>query len=657
MSLRPRPTHAIWSAFVLALTSPLSAQQATSPHGALPEDLSCVDCHTSTAWVPLRSDLAFDHSESTAFVLNGAHETVDCAACHSELRFDEPQASVQDCGSCHFDVHLDSFAQPCSSCHTVESFSELPPGVVHPADFALEGAHLQITCESCHVDDLGGAFTPLDRDCLTCHLDDYDATMLVNHAALGFPTDCTACHTVLDWRDVASFDHVEFSAGYQLLGVHEQIECSACHSLPGGGIPSPPAGQDDCIGCHLADYNEEHAGSGFPTTCLNCHDLFDWDSAEDVLHATISNGFTLEGRHSGLACALCHTPTGQTLFVASSPRDCVACHVADWQREHATQGYPTECEMCHTVENWDADFNHAALADGFDLLGGHEGIECEACHTSDLQSTLFPVAGPDDCVACHQADYDVEHADSGFPNTCVDCHSVATWSDATTDHSALSGGYTLDGAHEPLGCPSCHVGTDLTLIWAPADQDDCVACHQADYDTEHTNTGFPVTCLTCHTQATWADATVDHATIGNGFVLVGDHDLLDCSACHVGVAFESLFTPSTPEDCASCHQGDFTTEHAGFGYPQDCLLCHALTTWTGAVFDHDGDYFPISAGAHSEVWDTCATCHTVPEDYAVFTCIDCHDHAQAQTDDDHKEVVDYSYDNAGCFSCHPDGKS
>ena len=171
----------------------------------------CTACHTAEAWTPPRAELEFDHS-STGFTLVGRHENVTCASCHGELRFDDfaGRASQEDCASCHLDVHLGTQARPCAACHTAESFSQIPAGLVHPADFPLEGAHLQASCESCHTDDLGGAFSPPERECSSCHMGDFFSSDLVDHQALGFSTSCTDCHSTLDFRDIA-FDHFTVS--------------------------------------------------------------------------------------------------------------------------------------------------------------------------------------------------------------------------------------------------------------------------------------------------------------------------------------------------------------------------------------------------------------------------------------------------------------
>lgn len=412
---------AVISSIVVALAGPraAAAQGSVNPHGELPDELTCVSCHTSEAWSPLRVDLDFNHDAATAFVLDGRHEDATCASCHLELTFDEVGAQQDDCASCHQDVHLGTPTRTCASCHSTESFSEFPRGIVHPADFPLEGAHLQTTCESCHTDDLGGAFAPLDPECATCHMDDYVTAPLVDHQQLGFSTDCTECHSVLDFRDIA-FDHFTISGGFELLGQHAGIECTACHSLPGGGLPRNPMGPQDCIACHLDDYNEEHGGSGFPTSCLDCHTADDWDGA-NFDHA-LNTGFELIPNHDQLLCIACHVgSTSETLFHPTGTQDCYACHMTDYEQEHAGTGFTTDCTSCHQTTTWGgAVFDHTS----FNVVSGpHSNRDCAECHIVPGDFAVFS------CITCHehrQSAMDDKHSgESGYvwaSPSCLSCH-------------------------------------------------------------------------------------------------------------------------------------------------------------------------------------------------------------------------------------------
>jgi hypothetical protein len=340
--MRRRGRTTLMLSFLLALAPPLAAQQASNPHGTLPQGMACTACHTTQSWSPLRRDLEFDHGAVTGFALDGRHAEVSCVSCHG-MTFDQVDARLGDCGSCHVDVHRGTITAPCVGCHDTTSFADLDRGVVHPAAFPLEGAHLQISCESCHVDDLGGAYRALDRECTSCHLADYESVPLVDHEQLGFSTDCTECHSTIDFRDVA-FDHVAASNGFELLGGHAGLECRACHVGPGGEVSPPVSDANDCYGCHSDDYNGEHGGSGFPTDCVACHNTFNWD-AVDFDHTFQIFG----GPHGGEwdTCADCHTvPSDYDSF------SCFGCHsqrdMDDKHREESGYAYDSQtCLNCH----------------------------------------------------------------------------------------------------------------------------------------------------------------------------------------------------------------------------------------------------------------------------------------------------------------------
>ncbi|MGD8321346.1 MAG: hypothetical protein PVJ02_12855, partial [Gemmatimonadota bacterium] len=471
---------------MLAAVGPLTAQEAVaSPHGTLPEGLDCSACHTAEGWRSLRSPMAFDHAERTGFPLSGAHAQAPCAGCHLDLRFDEPKVASDDCASCHADVHEGRMVQECAACHNTRSFQEVDGELIHArTSFPLTGAHRQITCESCHTTDVGGAYTSLDTDCVSCHEADYQGAQTVDHVGSGYPTDCTQCHTTLGWSDAPAFDHETISGGFALVGAHTGLRCASCHQVPGMEPLFSPSSQNDCVACHQADYDRQHGGGNFPTTCLDCHTVDSWEGA-DFDHALA--GFPLEGRHATLSCSACHTDnSGGLKFTApAGPTDCVACHQSDYDREHAGSNIPTTCATCHTQTSWEgAGLNHAQISGGFELVGSHATAPCTDCHTIPSYALLFPEpASQDDCASCHQAEYDANHGGSAIPTTCAGCHSETSWSGATVDHAALPGGFALTGPHATIACTACHAVPDYALLFpAPASQDDCVACHQADYD-------------------------------------------------------------------------------------------------------------------------------------------------------------------------------
>ncbi len=180
-------------------------------------------------------------------------------------------------------------------------------------------------------------------------------------------------------------------------------------------------------------------------------------------------------------------------------------------------------------------------------------------------------------------------------------------------------------------------------------------CHQADYDGQHEGSGYPTTCLQCHTRDSWTSGGFDHPSVANGFDLLGAHAILSCTACH-----EPDGSPKYPgvaaDECVSCHQADYDGQHEGSGYPTTCLTCHTRDSWSGADFNHDLQFFPILSGKHQGKWGGCETCHVDPSDYTEFSCFACHPHDQDRMDDKHSEISAYAYDSDRCYACHPDGQ-
>ena len=343
-----RPLAAFFAALVVACTLPVSLQGQENPHGVLPSGLDCSNCHSSVGWSPTLSVLDFDHA-STGFPLTGSHSYADCAGCHLSLEFSSLQIPAQDCVSCHFDVHQTGLPDDCTSCHNTESFQDVPGLQLHmQTQFPLTGVHLQVTCESCHVNDARGAFGPLDADCVSCHRENYEQTATIDHQSLGFPTACESCHGTLSWAAAAGLDHASLSNGFTLVGAHVRTPCSSCHVLPTFESLFNPTQPEDCVACHQTDYDQQHIGSGFSTNCLDCHNQDEWDGAQfnhDGPYFPIYSG-KHQGRWNN-QCTTCHTdPTDFKVFT------CLNCHEhrqSEADAEHReVNGYAYDSNLCYS---------------------------------------------------------------------------------------------------------------------------------------------------------------------------------------------------------------------------------------------------------------------------------------------------------------------
>ncbi|MCE2495981.1 MAG: hypothetical protein J4F31_05325 [Flavobacteriales bacterium] len=243
-----------------------------------------------------------------------------------------------------------------------------------------------------------------------------------------------------------------------------------------------------------------------------------------------------------------------------------------------------------------------------------------------------------------------DHGAAGFSMECTECHDVNTigWS-VLGFHSA----FPLTGNHDGSACVECHTSMPYDNI-----SSECNSCHTDDFlattEPDHNASGYSMACTDCH----------DPNTIGwnipgfhSMFHLTGVHDVADCNACHTSADYTQISS-----ECASCHIDDFnnTTDpnHADQGFSTECTLCHSLDPgWTPAGFtDHDGQCFPIYSGNHQGEWNTCIDCHTTPNNYTLFSCIDCHEHDDPNDlADEHDEVNGYVYQSTACYNCHPDG--
>jgi len=333
--------------------------------------------------------------------------------------------------------------------------------------------------------------------------------------------------------------------------------------------------ENECMRCHSAANKYKHVAWGFPaTSCTTCHAMDTTPhSGTGNAHDVASGGFGLSGAHVRAACTACHEPeTGSLAVSPSGDDDCVTCHLADYQGFHPS-GWPTACAGCHTTEAWSgAAIDHESASGGFRLLGAHAALACSSCHDPGTYAPRWAPADDSDCVTCHRPLYDAQHGGSGYPTTCATCHTRTSWSRAPFDHQATSG-FPLPSDHADLVCTRCHDPVTFQPLYAPAGNEDCIACHQADYELQHAANGYPTTCLACHTTPAWIPANFDHD--GNWFpIFTGRHEnrWADCGTCHPNVADFAEFT------CFNCHRHNQTsmdnTHSDVSGYTYNSVACY-----------------------------------------------------------------------------------
>ncbi len=580
---------------------------------------NCGGCHTTEGWEPA----AFDHNLSQ-FKLTGAHAVVGCNNCHTTGFTGTPTTCIA-CHQADYNAATDpdhvanALSNECTQCHSTAGW--VPATLDHDlTGFPLTGAHVSVTCNSCHTSGYKGTPT----DCYACHESEYTQTPDPNHNAAGFSTDCIECHSTSAWSP-ANLDHSV--TGFPLSGAHLAVACNQCHASGYTGTNS------ECLGCHESDFSDadDPPHAGLPTNCTQCHTTSAWEPATFNHNQT---RFELTGLHKPVMCANCHTAG-----YAGTPMECDACHHSDYMTtanpNHSTAGFSTDCALCHSPAGWvPATFDHGQTA--FPLTGAHKTTACNSCHASGYSGT------PTQCDACHHSDYtgvdNPNHVSAGFSTNCAQCHGTSSWSPSTWSHNQT--GFTLTGAHRTVTCNNCHsVGFAGT---ASA----CYACHASDYtsviDPNHVAGGFPTLCEQCHTTTAWTPSSFDHNL--SGFPLTGAHTSVTCSSCHEGGY------SGTPSACDACHHNDYAgvddPNHVIAGFSTLCDQCHTTSGWTPAAFDHSLSGFPLT-GAHVSV--TCNSCHATGYTGTPSTCFACHS-------DDYSGVSDPNHTTAGfstvCTQCH-----
>jgi hypothetical protein len=305
----------------------------------------CQSCHSETGW----ENTEYDHFKETQFRLVGKHQQLSCDSCH--LTVDLPYQSArkklgESCFDCHQkdDLHLGNNGQKCQQCHNNTDWAKTSFNHNKETNFALQGAHKSLHCDSCHLPDLQKLIKKTSltkktntlndtRTCYDCHqiIDDHDGKL---------GKECQNCHQQQKWHEQLTFNH-DFTS-FPLTGAHQLQMCQSCHFSSDYVIE-----KFSCVNCHQDDDVHELS---FGKECATCHNSASWGSWNfDHQEQT---DYPLEGAHSNLACGLCHQTTFEKTLSPTST--CVSCH----QQDDIHQGtFGNKCQKCHKMESF-YDFKH-----------------------------------------------------------------------------------------------------------------------------------------------------------------------------------------------------------------------------------------------------------------------------------------------------------
>ena len=447
---------------------------ALAERDSAPSD-TCAVCHDATpkgfTWPQAR--MPADLHAASGFALELPHADTACEACHADGATTNAVTPrrADDCASCHDDPHAGQFrshptAGRCSACHADDHFvpSTLDAAWHEQCDFALDGAHGHVDCRACHtlVDDVR-RFTATPTACSDCHAD-------VHAGQFGAVQACSACHSVTAFVP-SSFDEERHAhTRFPLEGAHAGLGCAECHLLD-GPTRRFAATPTDCAACHA----DAHAGQFTPErSCGECHGVrgfiptrFDHD-----MHARTR--FELDGAHRAIACAQCHPRDGASRRFVPTPVACAECHgdVHDGQvaRLEGVDSRMDGCLACHGTSGFRpviADAEAHARWFGVELVGGHAGLQCTACHerTSVPGSAAVRLgSAATACASCHTDVHAGQFRRNGV-NDCARCHDQHSFAASGFDHDRDSS-FPLDALHAALECGACHrpVATDIGSI-------------------------------------------------------------------------------------------------------------------------------------------------------------------------------------------------
>ena len=483
----------------------------------------CVSCHDTERWSPAPR---FDHAKSD-YPLTGKHRDVRCAACHKPAAGDtvavfKPVAH-RDCAACHADPHRGRFAGACAGCHVTRGFNVIDRGNFNHdrTRYPLRGAHVSVSCATCHDAPGVRGRNPPFATCTSCHSDPHGGTATL----AGRVVDCAACHSIEGFA-VAGFSIEQHArTRYPLEGRHRQVTCGSCHvknprgaaagSLGTAGVlMHPPFGR--CLDCHRDDHGGQLAGRADGGECTACHAVAGWTPSTFTAAAHARTRFTLDGRHSELPCQACHasTRTGLTPFPRTATPGkagvlfrlgeltCAACHVDPHQGRFAERGaHPVRggCLACHNTRSYRPSTVDVPAHDGyaFKLEGAHRAVPCVGCHAElkyrPAPSSLVQVkwagapllftttARGQGCVACHQNPHGDQFASRPGGGRCESCHGLEAFAPAARFDHDRDTTFPLRGGHANVPCARCHAplsgpGTTRLIRYRPVSSR-CESCH------------------------------------------------------------------------------------------------------------------------------------------------------------------------------------
>jgi hypothetical protein len=434
---------------------------------------SCTTCHDDVLWTSLRLD-QLDHSK-TRYPLRGAHQRTPCAKCHAGQPPKYLGIPFGSCQDCHKDPHAGRLGAQCAGCHDEEAWTKITFAKTPHPGVSLGGGHAPVRCAKCH--DRGNKAAPSrGTECVACHAPVHKAP---------FGRTCGTCHASIQWlglaRGVGLAAHARTS--YALTGKHVDTACTACHKPELARNERFRALKSErCIDCHKDNHKGEFAALR-QGECGPCHATSGFRPTLFGVQAHAATKFPLEGSHTSVACAGCHTEPRPRVNLHVAKQTCADCHANPHGDQFAAEMKRGGCAECHVTTSFRrAKFDHST----WPLTGAHATAHCESCHhptpEDRKQGKGASYRGvPRACGGCHDDAHDGQFRAKAPVHECDKCHSTKVFKIPSFDHAALTG-YALTGGHAKLECARCHFKEKLknggeSVRWRLPSKE-CGDCHK-----------------------------------------------------------------------------------------------------------------------------------------------------------------------------------
>jgi len=557
--------------------------------GPNPTGQECAKCHSDhngvnfalVRWVPNRE--SFEHAK-TGFALEGKHAGIACEQCHKAGNIPAAnRAGIQvkdlnrtylglsrDCVSCHGDEHRGQVGADCARCHTLAAWKPASRFNHANSKYPLTGAHEKLDCAKCHTVIQGAKpyikYTGLSfAKCSGCHTDPHKGA---------FSAPCETCHNTSSWTRIAQlqgFDHSKTK--FPLLGKHQTVACSDCHTK---GDFKTPVAHAQCMDCHQDAHHGQFSARAYHGECATCHNESSWKPSTFGVKEHAATRYSLEGVHVSVDCEKCHVPKGpkgkDTEFVNTATQ-CKDCHQDIHKGQFAAAPSLSRCEICHDLKNKGFRPSLFALArhkdTRFPLTGAHIAVACGDCHKAVPKGSLIAVKYRFDdrnCTVCHDDPHRGEFraamevkGPNGAATGCEACHSTVKWNELTHfDHAATK--FPLTGAHRGVACIDCHRPPALEVTLKNADfaaaPKLCSGCHEDSHANQFAARPDAADCSSCHDAVRWKPAQFDHDK-RTRYPLDGAHKNVPCLDCHklarVVAGKTVVFYKPVPTTCKECH--------------------------------------------------------------------------------------------------------